>query len=135
MLLPHGAVIALVDGENWTLLRNAGNEATPDLAELPTPHIDEHNHSGSGGRHGPTASNPSPRQMHEDAHAGAVAEWLNQQVIGHKIEHLVVIAPPRTLGELRHHYAKQVSQVLLGEVAKDLIGRKPDEVLAALRGK
>lgn len=133
MLLPHGAVIALVDGEEWSLLRNAGNEAKPDLAELPVPDIDESNHSGGGGRHRATASDPSPRQMHEDAHAAAVAEWLNRQVIAHKIDHLVVIAPPRTLGELRHHYAKQVSAALIGEVAKDLIGRQPADVLAALR--
>lgn len=135
MLLPHGAVIALVDGEEWTLLRNAGNEATPDLVDLPKPHLDESNHSGGGGRHRTTASAPSPRQMHEDAHAAAVAEWLNGQVAGHKIEHLVVIAPPRTLGELRHHYTKPVSQALIGEVAKELIGRAPDEVLAALQAK
>lgn len=133
MLLPHGTVIALVDGEEWTLLRNAGNEAAPDLAELPTPALDESNHSGGGGRHRSTASDPSPRQMLEDAHAAAVAEWLNQQVAGHAIERLVVIAAPRTLGELRHHYAKPVTQVLIGEVAKDLIGRKADDVLAALR--
>ncbi len=133
MLLPHGTVIALVDGEEWALLRNAGNEAAPDLAELPVPLLDESNHSGGGGRHRSTASDPSPRQMQEDAHAAAVAEWLNQQVTAHEIEHLVVIAAPRTLGELRHHYAKPVAQVLIGEVAKDLIGRKADDVLAALR--
>ena len=62
-----------------------------------------------------------------------MAEWLNHQVASHAIEHLVVIAPPRTLGELRLHYAKPVSQALIGEVAKELIGRKPDEILAALR--
>lgn len=135
MLLPHAAVIALVDGEELTLLRNAGNEAAPELAELVTPRLDEHNHSASGGRHGPTAGNPSPRQMHEDAHAAAVATWLNQQVAGHKIEHLLVIAPPRTLGELRKHYSKQVEHALIGELSKDLVGRRPDEVLAALRAK
>ena len=27
MLLPHGTVIALVDGKNFVLYRNAGNEA------------------------------------------------------------------------------------------------------------
>ena len=50
MLLPHGAIIALIDGEKFELYRNAGNEAAPDLAALPSPALDTHNH-GSGGRH------------------------------------------------------------------------------------
>lgn len=35
MLLPHGAVIAVVDGQNFELYRNAGDEAAPELAALP----------------------------------------------------------------------------------------------------
>ena len=61
--------------------------------------------------------------------------WLNAQVLGHKIEHLVLIAAPRTLGEMRRHYHKQLEGVLMGELAKDLSGRKGPEILAALRGK
>lgn len=134
MLIPHGTVIALVDGKDWTLLRNSGNEATPELTEMPTPALVEHNH-GSGGRHGSSSGNPSGHQLEEDAHAAAVAQWLNQQVGGHKIEHLVVIAPPRTLGELRHHYSKQVEQTLLKELSKDLMGRRGTEIVEALRTK
>lgn len=133
MLLAHGTVIAIVDGENWTLLRNAGTEAAPELAEIATPTLDEHNHSSGG--HITSRSRPSLHQMDEDAHAAAVSEWLGQQVSGHKIEKLVVIAPPRTLGELRRHYSKQVEQALVGELAKDLVGRQPADIIAAVRAK
>ena len=37
-------------------------------------------------------------------------------------ERLIVIAPPRTLGELRKHYHKEVSDRITGELAKDLTG-------------
>ena len=94
MLIPHGAVIALVDGEDWQVLRNGGTEAEPELALLPTPQLVEENH-GSGGRHAISSANPSGHQRDEDAHAAAVAEWLNRQVQDHKIEKLVVIAPPK----------------------------------------
>ena len=62
MLLPHGTVIALVDGQNFQLFRNAGSEATPELDPLPGPALDSHNHSGgshhsSSGNH--AGSNPS----------------------------------------------------------------------------
>ncbi len=134
MLIPHGAVIALVDGEHWEILRNSGNEADPELSVMPLPELAETNH-GSGGRHGVSSANPSGNQRDEDAHAAAVGDWLNAQVQTHKIEKLIVIASPRTLGELRHRYSKAVQHALVGELAKDLIGRQPADILAALRSK
>ncbi|MDD3799641.1 MAG: host attachment protein [Novosphingobium sp.] len=134
MLLAHGTVIALVDGKQFELFKNAGNEAEPDLASMPAPKLDEHN-KGAGAHHYSSSGNPTGHLLDEDAHAAAVADWLNQQVLGHKIEHLVVIAAPRTLGELRRHYHKQLESVLQGELSKDLIGKTGPEVIAALRGK
>ncbi len=133
MLLPHGTVIAIVDGRNLELYRNDGNEAEPDLAPLPLPRLDSSNHSGGGHRSSP--GNHADSQVAEDAHAIAATEWLNSEVLGHHIDKLVVFAPPRTLGEMRRHYHKQTEKALLKEVSKDLIGRKPDEILAALREK
>jgi len=126
-------VIALVDGQNFQLLRNAGTEAAPELAALPDPTLDSHNHSGASHRSSP--GNHADALVAEDAHAIAVVDWLNTQVLEHRIEHLVLIAAPRTLGEMRRHYHRQLQQVLLGELAKDLAGRNGSDILAALRGK
>ena len=131
MLLPHGTVIALADGERLELYRNAGNEAEPELEVLPTPKLDEHNH-GSGGRHYSSAGNPQESLLAEDAHAAGVAAWLNHEVLEHRIKGLVVIAAPRTLGELRRHYHKQTQQVLLGEYDKDLVGWPEARILETL---
>ena len=133
MLLPHAAVIALVDGHKFELFRNDGNEATPELAAMPTPSLDTHNHSSAS--HHSSAGNHADHLVKEDAHAIAAVEWLNAQVLGHKIENLVVIAAPRTLGEMRRHYHKQTEQALLTELAKDLTGKKGPEIIEALRGK
>lgn len=133
MLLPHGAIIALVDGRGLELYRNAGNIAEPSLTPLPAPSLEPHN-KGAGGRH-ETVANPSGNLLDEDAHAAAVADWLNSEVLAHRIEQLVVIAAPRTLGELRRHYHKQLEQVLFAELDKDLVGRPANEVLAALRDR
>lgn len=133
MLIPHGTLIAVVDGQNFNLFRNAGNEAEPELTALPSPALDSHNHSGAG--HHSVPGNHADSLVAEDAHAGAAAAWLNQQVLGHKLDNLVVIAAPRTLGELRRHYHKQTEKVLLRELSKDLVGRKAPEILAALREK
>ena len=133
MLLPHGAIVALVDGQKFELYRNAGNEAEPDLAALPAPALDTSNHSG--GSHHSSAGNHADRLVTEDAHAAAVADWLNSQVLGHQIEHLVVIASPRTLGELRKNYHKQTAGAVIKELHKDLIGKQPTDSLTALREK
>ena len=47
---------------------------------------------------------------------------LNKRVLDGKIEALIVIAAPRTLGELRRHYHKALAAVLVGEIAKELTG-------------
>jgi hypothetical protein len=44
-------------------------------------------------------------------------------------------APPRTLGEMRRRYDKQLEAVLLGELHKELIGRSGSDILAALQVK
>lgn len=131
MLLPHGAVVALIDGKNFELYRNAGDEAAPELAKLETPKLDDHNHSGTS--HHSSSGNHAGSQVAEDAHAIAAVEWLNSQVLGHKIDKLVVFAPPRTLGEIRRHYHKQTENALLKEFHKDLIGKQPTDILAAMR--
>lgn len=132
MLLPHGTIVALVDGRNFELYRNAGDEAEPKLAALDAPKLDGHN-KGAGAHHYSSAGNPTGHLLEEDAHAAAAAEWLNGQVLGHKIDKLVVFAAPRTLGELRKHWHKQTERALLKEYHKDLIGRQPADIVAAMR--
>lgn len=133
MLLPHGTVVALVDGHKFELFRNAGNEAAPELAAMAAPKLDTHNHSGAG--HHSSSGNHAGSLVVEDAHASAAAAWLNGEVLGHRIQSLVVIAAPRTLGELRRHYHKQTERAVIKELAKDLTGRQPAEILSALRQK
>lgn len=133
MLLAHGTVIALVDGQKFELYRNAGNEAEPELAAMDAPKLDTHNHSG--GSHHSSSGNHADGLVAEDAHAIAAVNWLNSQVLGHKIENLVVFAAPRTLGEMRRHYHKQTERAILKEVHKDLAGKPPAQILSALREK
>ncbi len=132
MLIPHGTVVAVVDGEKLELYRNSGNEAAPDLVSMESPVLDGHN-KDSGARHHSSSANPTGHLLDEDAHAAAAAEWLNQQVLAHKIEHVIVVAPPRTLGELRRHYNKAVEAALVGELHKELIHKSAQDILAALQ--
>jgi protein required for attachment to host cells len=133
MLLPHGTVIALVDGKTFELYRNAGDEAEPELQSLDAPRLDSHNHSGGG--HHSSPGNHADRQVGEDAHAIAATAWLNGQVLAGKIKALVVFASPKTLGEMRRHYHKMTTRALLKEYHKDLNGRPAVDIVAAMREK
>jgi protein required for attachment to host cells len=130
MLLPHGTAIAVIDGENFKVFRNIGTEAEPQLSDALLPQLDSSNRSGAGHRSSP--GNHAETQVSEDAHAIAAVEWLNGEVLDHRIAGLIVVAPPRTLGEVRKHYHGETRKALLMEVTKDLAGRKPHEILAAL---
>ena len=43
MLLPHGAIVALVDGKKFELFRNTGKDSHPELSAVDAPRLDEHN--------------------------------------------------------------------------------------------
>lgn len=131
MLLPHGCIIALVDGDSFDVYRNSGSEAEPQLLLLDPPQIQNEGHSGIGHRSSP--GNHADRQVDEDAHARAATLWLNDQVLSHRIKDLVIMAAPRTLGEMRRHYHGKTREVLRKEFAKDLIGFQPQDVINALR--
>ncbi|MEQ1818804.1 MAG: host attachment protein [Terricaulis sp.] len=124
----------MVDGKKLELHRNAGNEAAPEIVTMDAPKLHEHN-KDSGARHISSAANPTGHLLDEDAHAAAVAGWLNQQVVSHNIEHLIVVAPPRTLGELRPRYDKALKATLLSELDKEMTGRTGQAILEALRSK
>ncbi len=61
-----------------------------------------------------------------------VAEVLNKWSVTNKIDELLVIAAPKTLGELRKHWHKDLQSKLVGEIAKDLTGHSTDQIAAAI---
>ncbi|MCB2051030.1 MAG: host attachment protein [Novosphingobium sp.] len=132
MLLPKGTVFALVDGEQFELYRNEGLEAEPKLKAMPLPDLKKTNMS-SGMRRHTHAGYSSDEQLDEDAHAIAVADWLNSQVLAHKIDKLVIAADPRSLGEMRKRYHKELEEVLLCDLDRTLTGASTDDIVKIVR--
>jgi protein required for attachment to host cells len=127
MKIPKGTTIAVADGETLNLFSNAGEESAPTLTAMPDAVISTEN-KGSGGRHHSSSANPSESQQEEDSFAAGTAEMLNKRVLDGKIDSLIIVAAPRTLGELRKHYHKALSAILVGEIAKDLTGHSLADV-------
>lgn len=139
MLLPTGTVFALVDGEQFELYRNAGPEREPKLEKLATPELDATNYSAGArnkdkiSRFTIGAPKDKKKSLDESAHALAVAEWLNAQALGGKFERLVLIADPRSLGEMRRHYHGELKKTLICEIDRTMTGRKPEDIVKAVR--
>ncbi len=131
MQLPKDATIAVADGETLELYRNSGDEKNPKLTALPETSISGDNKS-AGTRHRSSAANPDNSRLEEDSFAAATASWLNREVLEGRIDQLVVIAAPKTLGELRKHYHKALEAKLVGELSKEFTGRPIAEIESAL---
>jgi protein required for attachment to host cells len=87
--------------------------------------------SGGGAQFAPsrgTMGETDYHQMEEDRFAAETAELLKKRALANDFESLIIVAPPKTLGELRKHYHKEVESRLVGEIAKDLTGHPVDEI-------
>ncbi|MEQ5788382.1 host attachment protein [Erythrobacter sp. NFXS35] len=131
MKLPHKAHVALIDGESFTLFRNDGQIFEPRLVEVDKPDLDVTNFS-AGVRHQDSGRKPDSTDLDELAHGAAAAEWLNAKAIAGGIEALLIIADPKTLGEMRQHYHVELNQRLVGEIDKTLTGQSTDRIAAAI---
>ncbi|RIV86765.1 host attachment protein [Aurantiacibacter zhengii] len=128
MKVPHKAHVALVDGERFVLLRNDGQIFEPKLSKVAEPDLNATNFS-AGVKHQDTASQMSGNtDLNELAHGAAAAEWLNSKAIAGEFEELVVIADPKTLGEMRRHYHVELEKRLVGELDKALTHEPLDRI-------
>lgn len=129
MKLSKGTLVAVVDGEKLALFENTGQQDV-QLKARPTPSIEERA-SGAAGRISSEA-NPDNDTQAEDGFAMGVADVLNKMVLTNKVDHLLVIAAPKTLGQLRKGWHKETEGRLVGEIAKDLTGHSTDDIATAI---
>lgn len=122
MRLPHKAHLAIVDGNNFLLMRNAGSPFEPSLVEEARPQLEPTNFSAGVRNQDPISQQLGGADLNELAHAAAVAEWLNRAVLDGRVEQLGIAADPKSLGEMRRHYHPRLEQALVGEEAKTLTG-------------
>ena len=133
MILPNDATVLVSNGQKLRLFRNKGVEPAVRLTELPLPDIAAHN-LGSGGRHRSSSANPDDQRLAEDNFAAAVAEYVNGKVLEGEITALVIVADPRTLGEIRLHLHPSVPPVMIGQLPKDFTHHPVAELQTALAG-
>lgn len=134
MHLQHDASVLVTDGCKALLLRNNGDAEFPDLGlvrkwehRLAADHALK---SGPPGRtfsshdQGMRRSSYEETDLHAEAEADFahnLAEFLEAQFAAKTIQELVLVAPPRTLGEVRKHLRPHMSKMIKAEIDKDLV--------------
>lgn len=144
MHLPHNSVVLVADGRKMLFLRNEGDNEFPNLVveeaqEQENPATRDQATDAAGRASSPQGAAQSSveptdfHQIEEDRFAADAAAMLKKRALANDFERLIIVAPPRTLGELRKHYHKEVSSRLAGELDKDLTGHPIKDIEKALK--
>jgi protein required for attachment to host cells len=130
MKVPHNADVAVVDGERFRLMRNTGPIFEPklELVAEPSFRIPVPGAESRSDDRGTLTTAGSQTDLAEVTHGAAVVEWLNARALKGEIEQLVIVADPRTLGEMRQHYHKVLRQKIVAELPKELTWESPQAI-------
>lgn len=138
MRVPHNSVVMVADGAKMLFFRNEGDGTYPNLQVVDAEQqadgrdreikSDQAGHAGSGVSHGASMGETDFHQQAEDRFAAHAVALLNQRAIAGEYEQLIIVAPAKTLGEMRKHYHGELAKRLAGEVAKDLTGHRVDQI-------
>ena len=140
MQVPHNSFVVVADGAKMLFFRNEGDaeflkleiERKREQENLPDRDLKTSDRGrtfdASGGAGRSAYEETDFHQLEEDRFAAETAELLKTRALRNDFESLIIVAPPKTLGELRKHYHKEVEKRLTGEIAKDLTGHTVDAI-------
>jgi protein required for attachment to host cells len=129
--IPASALVLVSDGRRARFLRNKGTPRNPQLIlerhlECENPPTREQGTDRAGQFKGPTGGRPSAldqtdwHSQAEERFAAEIADALYEMGHAHQFHELVMVAPPKMLGDLRAKLHPEVADTLIAEVPKDL---------------
>jgi len=146
MSIPSRALILVADGRKMLFLRNHGGAAQLDLRmeahdEQDDPKDREIKSDAPGltaqmGTFGrPAMEEVDFHQQAEDEWARNAADLLNRRALANDFDALVIVAPPRTLGELRKHFHKEAERRIVATFNKEMTDRPLADIEDLLAGE
>ena len=131
MNIPNQALVVVGDGEKALFLRNTGS---PQEIKLEVENIFDHDnlatHEQGTDKPGRTAASAGTarsaleetdwHRLGEERFTAEIAATLNRLAHANKFEALVVVAPPKVLGNLRKAFHKEVVDRITAEIPKEL---------------
>jgi len=137
--VPHDAIVFVGDGRKALFLRNHGDEKFINLRtervfvdRNPPTHeqgTDKPGRSFSSiGKIRSAVEQTDWHDLEEHRFARTVADALEKFVREANIKSLVIVAPPRTLADLRNSFHDSIKQRIIIEIDKDLTKQPLDEI-------
>ena len=137
--VPHDALVFVGDGQKALFLRNRGDVECIDLITArvfaePDPPTHEQGTDRPGrsfrayGHRRSAVEQTDWHELEKERFAAAVAAALENLVRAERVKALVVVAPPRTLAELRRAFHDDVKKRIVAEIDKDLTGHPVSDI-------
>jgi protein required for attachment to host cells len=146
MTIAAHSLVLVADGRKVLFLKNQGSGKRIDLRTIAHDARDDRkDHEIKSDAPGltqqrfgfgrPAVDEPDFHQLEEDRWAAQIAADINDRILRHEVESLIVIAPPRTMGVLRRHWHKETAQRLILELNKEMTDRPIADIEALLMGE
>jgi protein required for attachment to host cells len=144
LALHNGAWVLVGDGRHALFFINHGDAEIPDLRVLETrvennpPTRDQGSDApgrafSSAGAHARSAmDNVDWHEVEEERFARAMAERVNSAAESGEFKEIIIVAPPRTLGEIRKELSVKAQGLVVGDLAKDLTRHPLKDIEKAL---
>lgn len=138
--IPHDAVVFVGDGQKALFLRNTGDVKYPNLItenvftdENPPAHEQGTDRPGRAFKRAATNRRSSVEitdwhELEKHRFVEHVAAAIEKLVRAERAKALVIVAPPRTLAQLRHAFHVDVKKRIIAEVDKDLTKHPISEI-------
>ena len=143
MPIANNALVLVTDGRKTLFFRNQGDVNQIDLrteahdervdlsdGEMKTDAAGSTHQSGGYGR--PSYEETDFHQLEEDRWAKQAAEEVNKRALANDFDALAIIAPPKTLGELRKQLHKEAARRVVCEIPKEMTRRPIPDIEALL---
>ncbi|HEU5067917.1 MAG TPA: host attachment family protein [Sphingomicrobium sp.] len=146
MAIPHGALVLVADGKKTLFLRNHGDSGMIDLRteshdvradpmdrDIKTDTPGAQHASAGYGRD--TMEETDFHQQGEDRWIRDAAEEVNRRALSNDFDALVVVIPPKALGEFRKKLHKEAERRLILTVNKEMTDRPIPDIEELLVGE
>jgi protein required for attachment to host cells len=151
--IPANTWILIGDGRKALVLVNGGDERYPNLQVRDIFHAEVNPPTHAQGSAAPVRSiwggrvvekNSGRRsakyevdwhELAEENFAREVVDALEREHAKKQIDHLIIVAPPRALSNIRHELADALAAIVVAEIDKDLTKHPVAEIERLLLGK
>ena len=147
MPLANNALVLVTDGRKTLYFRNEGDQNQIDLRTEAFDEREDVSSKGELATDAPGTTQQSAgyghntyeetdfKQLEADRWAHSAAEEVNRRALSNDFDALAIIAPPRTLGELRKKLHKEAERRVVCEIPKEMTGRPIPDIEALIVGQ